>query len=163
MELDAKKNIVIANYFRDDCNIDTTSIREAYVKGFNRAYDKCMKTKRVLTLKDWMEPIEDTEKFFDLWAVSDNGTEVNIGILTNGIADDCAKFEVVKVRESPMSDEVIEIRVKMDAETAREIIKKHNSKYRTTQCDCIQTFQRLIDQNTTRQFADLTQITKQGE
>ena len=123
---ETKKKIVLENYFSIDCGIDT-SIREAYTKGFNRAYDKCMTAKRVLTLRDWIEPIEDTEKYFDLWAVSDAGSEVNIGLLTNGIADECADFEVVKVRESPKSDSVIEIRINMDAETAREIIKKHNS------------------------------------
>ena len=127
---ETKKKIVMENYFNIDCGMDT-SIREAYTKGFNRAYDKCMKAKRVLTLKDWLEPIEDTEKFFDLWAVSDAGTEINIGLLNNGIADECADFEVVKVRESPQSDSMIEIRINMDAETAREIIKKHNIIYRT--------------------------------
>lgn len=160
---ETKKKQVIENYFYIDCGVDTT-IREAYTKGFNLAYDKCMKAKRVLTLKDWMEPIEDTEKYFDLWAVSDNGTEVNIGLLTYGMIDDCADFEVVKVRESPKSDNVIEIRIDMSAETAREIIKKHNSKYRTetvSQCDCVQTFQMLLNQNTAMQGADLTQITEQ--
>lgn len=122
----------------------------------------------MITLKDWMEPIEGTEKFFDLWAVSDTGTEVNIGIMTNEITDECAEFEVVKVRESLMSNEVIEVWVKMDAETADKIIKKHNSKYRTmmvstSQCDCAQTFQRLKDQNTARQGFDVSQITKQGD
>lgn len=122
---------------------------------------KCIKAKHVLTMKDWMEPIEDTEKYFDLWAVSDDGTEVNIGLLTNGIADECADFEVVKVRESPKSDNVIEIRIDMGAETAREIIRKHNSIYRTEQVsqhDCVQTFQ---NQNTAMQGVDLTQITGQ--
>ena len=35
-----KKKIVIDNYFKTDCNIDTT-IREAYRKGFERALQKC--------------------------------------------------------------------------------------------------------------------------
>lgn len=34
-----KKKIVIDNYFKVDCNIDTT-IREAYRKGFERALQK---------------------------------------------------------------------------------------------------------------------------
>ena len=121
-----------------------------------------------VTLKDWMEPIEETEKFFDLWAVSDTETEVNIGLMTNGIADECGDFEVVRVRESPMSDEVIEIRVKMDAETAEKIIKKHKSKYRTvmistSQCNCVQMLERLAEQNTSQQGFDLTQIMEQGD
>ena len=39
MTYEEKKNIVIDNYFKMDCDINTT-IKEAYTKGFNRGADK---------------------------------------------------------------------------------------------------------------------------
>lgn len=36
-----KKTIVMENYFKMDCDINT-SIKQAYERGFNRAYEKCM-------------------------------------------------------------------------------------------------------------------------
>ena len=42
MTLEQKKQIVIDNYFKVDCNIDTT-IRSAYEKGFNRGLSKAPK------------------------------------------------------------------------------------------------------------------------
>ena len=39
MTYEEKKNVVIDNYFQQDCDINTT-IKEAYTKGFNRGADK---------------------------------------------------------------------------------------------------------------------------
>ena len=39
---EAKKKIVIDNYFKGDCNINTT-IKEAYTKGFERGLSKATK------------------------------------------------------------------------------------------------------------------------
>ena len=36
-----KKKIVMENYFKTDCDLNT-SIKQAYERGFNRAYEKCM-------------------------------------------------------------------------------------------------------------------------
>ena len=38
---EAKKKIVINNYFKEECNVDTT-IRQAYEKGFNRGIGKAL-------------------------------------------------------------------------------------------------------------------------
>lgn len=43
-----KKKIVIENYFKRDCHIDTT-IREAYEKGFDRGLQKAPRSRSIKT------------------------------------------------------------------------------------------------------------------
>ena len=45
-----KKKIVIDNYFRQDCDIDTT-IRQAYERGFTRGLEKTLASKHVVSLQ----------------------------------------------------------------------------------------------------------------
>lgn len=45
-----KKKIVINNYFRQDCDVDTT-IRQAYERGFNRGLEKTLASEHTVPLQ----------------------------------------------------------------------------------------------------------------
>lgn len=45
-----KKKIVIDNYFRQDCDIDTT-IRQAYERGFHRGLEKALASEHTVSLQ----------------------------------------------------------------------------------------------------------------
>ena len=53
-----KKKIVIDNYFRQDCDIDTT-IRQAYERGFTRGLEKTLASKQVVSLQAAEEEKQD--------------------------------------------------------------------------------------------------------
>ena len=53
-----KKKIVIDNYFRQDCDIDTT-IRQAYEKGFTRGLEKALASEHIVSLQAAEEEKQD--------------------------------------------------------------------------------------------------------
>ena len=54
---DAKLKIVIENYFKDECNVNT-SIREAYTRGFERGLSKAEKHGHWIEVHPIDEPIQ---------------------------------------------------------------------------------------------------------
>lgn len=71
MTLEQKKQIVIDNYFKVDCNIDTT-IRSAYEKGFNRGLSKAPKPQT----GNWLLTFQSTVHFYEEYKCSVCGREI---------------------------------------------------------------------------------------
>ena len=61
MTFEQKKQLVIDNCFKVDCNINMT-LKEAYEKGFNRGLSKAPKSKVEQPQGEWII-IDDTEQF----------------------------------------------------------------------------------------------------
>lgn len=74
-----KKKIVMENYFKTDCDINT-SIKQAYERGFNRAYEKCMiliKQKPTTNHNTKNAPVRVMDL---LWLFSDGYGNTNIDV-----------------------------------------------------------------------------------
>lgn len=61
MTFEQKKQLVIDNCFKVDCNINMT-LKEAYEKGFNRGLSKAPKPKVEKTQGEWIEKSLTIEK-----------------------------------------------------------------------------------------------------
>lgn len=77
MTFEQKKQIVIDNSFKVDCNINMT-LKEAYEKGFNRGLSKAPKTKVEQPQGDWKLVADDKANLEYIFKCSECGREVRV-------------------------------------------------------------------------------------
>ncbi len=95
-----KKKAVMENYFKTDCDINT-SIKQAYERGFNRAYKKCMALMKKKTNKNCDTKNTPIRVMDLLWLFSDgySGTNIDVEIDCKG---DVRHFDAM----SDLSEEI---------------------------------------------------------
>lgn len=75
-----KKKLVMENYFKTDCDINT-SIKQAYERGFNRAYEKCMALMKKKPTTNCDTKNASSVRVMDLlWLFSDGYGNTNIDV-----------------------------------------------------------------------------------
>ena len=88
-----KKKIVMENYFKTDCDINT-SIKQAYERGFNRAYEKCMALiKKKPTTNSDTKNASSVRVMDLLWLFSDGYGCVNYSVVEITDGNDTVTFE----------------------------------------------------------------------